>query len=141
MANYEYIESYVHASRIGVLVHFSCDDSLALKTGEFEILARNLAMHIAANNPESIDPSSLNPATRNQELSHYHQALEKLDEAERTKKIAEANRRINKHFCLTEQGFIKNPDKTVGKLLEEVSSKLRSQIRILRFARWEVNET
>lgn len=141
MANYEYIESYVHASRIGVLVHFSCNDAFALKTAEFRKLAKDLAMHIAASRPAAVDVSDLDPAIRNEELSRCQDALENLGEAERLEKIAELNKSINERFCLTEQAFIKEPDKTVGELLEEVSSQLRSDLRLLRFIRWEIDET
>lgn len=137
---HEYIESYVHANKIGVLVHLSCNDSFSLRTTEFTNLARDLAMHIAASKPIAITPSGLDPAIRNGELAHYQEAMKNLEEEERIAKMEEVNRRINEQFCLFEQPFVKNPDIKVGHLIDSVSEELRDHVKLLRFVRWAENE-
>lgn len=59
-----YIETYNHQNRIGVLIEFRCDDGWALMTREFKVFARDLALHIAANNDSDL-PRTSQPFVKN----------------------------------------------------------------------------
>jgi len=121
------IKSYVHGKRIGVLV--------AIEGGPSE-LARDLAMHIAATNPISVDEADIPSDLLNKEREIQ------LAQAEGSGKPPEivqkmVNGRLKKfinEITLTGQGFVKDPDRTVGQLLEEHDAK------VLGFIRYEVGE-
>ena len=141
MGAYSYIESYVHGNRIGVLVHFTHSESLTAKIPEFIAFARDLAMHIAALSPQCINPPDIPAELRDRELAYLAPKLDSLDAAEKLNRIEKTNRRIDSDFCLMEQPFLKNPDLTVSQLLSDTCTLLNDRIEIVRFVRWESNET
>src|SRR5258708_5625744 len=53
------IESYVHSGRIGVLVEINCETDFVARTEEFKQFARDIAMHVAAANPEYLNPEAV----------------------------------------------------------------------------------
>ena len=135
----EYIDAYIHNSKIGVLVHFSCEDDYSVRTKEFKDMARDIAMHIAATKPLVVEPSDLDPSIRNKELSFYEKSLEGISEEEKLNRFEEANRQINSQFCLLCQPFIKEPEITAGEVIERVSKELKDKVALKRFIRWAVS--
>lgn len=122
------VGSYVHSNnRIGVLV--------ALKGGDVEV-ARDVAMHVAAVNPQVAKPDDMPAEMIEKEREIYTaQAQESGKPAEIIEKMIEG--RIRKFLAensLTEQAFVKDPDTTVGKLLKGAGAD------ILGFVRLEVGE-
>lgn len=122
------IGSYVHSnSRIGVLV--------VLTAGDVS-LASDVAMHIAAVNPQFVSPEQVSAEVIEKE-SDIIKA--QPDMAGKPAEIVEKmiGGRINKYLkeiSLTEQPFVKNPDLTVGKLVKEAGAE------IVEFVRFEVGE-
>jgi len=135
----EHIEAYVHNSKIGVLVHFECNDEYSMRTEEFKDLARGIAMHIAASKPVVVSPSDLDPKIRNEELSIIESSLEGLGEKERLHRVEEANRRINEQFCLLIQPYVKDPTISAGDKLYAVARELGDNVVVKRFVRWGVS--
>lgn len=129
------VASYMHmGGKIAVLVAISApksDDKLA-------DVARNVAMHVAAANPASLDRDSIDPALVARETSVYKErALESGKPANIVDKIVEGQ--INKFYeekCLTEQAFIMDTDQTVG----DVVAKAVEGAKISAFARFELGE-
>lgn len=129
------VASYMHmGGKIAVLVAVSAptsDDKLA-------DVARNVAMHVAAANPASLDRSSIDPALVERETSVYKErALQSGKPENIVEKIVEGQ--INKFFeevCLTEQAFIMDTDQKVG----EVVAKAVPGAKISAFARFELGE-
>ncbi len=116
------VGAYTHGNRIGVLVELS--------TGTTE-LARDIAMHIAAMQPQYIHPEEV-PAeavarekaifvARAQESGKPDNIIEKMIDGQVKKYLAE--------ICLVGQPFVKDPDKTVGKLLSEAKAEIKSMAR------------
>ncbi|MCI9413494.1 MAG: elongation factor Ts [Clostridia bacterium] len=122
------VESYIHGDgKIGVLVE--------LENGNTD-LAKDICMQIAAARPEYLDREAV-PADR---VAHEMEIL-KAQAVNEGKPEAVAEKivqgRINKFYgeiCLVEQEFVKDPDQTVGKLVEAKGAK------IVRFARFEKGE-
>ena len=114
-----YIESYVHLNKIGVLVEFDIPDLITLGSEEFQQLARDIAMHIAAANPTGIDANSM-----------FNVIPVQFREGQ-TGISAEA---------LLEQAWIKDPGIRIGDLIDRVSRDLRAAIRVTRFARYSVDD-
>ncbi|MEM7053400.1 MAG: hypothetical protein AAF446_02515, partial [Pseudomonadota bacterium] len=126
------IESYNHHGRIGVMVQFRCNDDFALKTTELQEVTKGIAVHIAAASPTVVDPSELSPKIRNDELADNVASAKELHAEARLKAISEANQRINEQHCLLSQRYVKDPERTVGELLEELSSTLGVNLTVVR---------
>ncbi len=137
------VDSYIHlGGRIGVLVEVNCETDFVAKTDEFKGLVKDIAMHIAASKPEYVAREEVPAATIEHEKQIYRQQM--LNEGKPEKivdKIVEG--KIDKYFeevCLLEQPFVKNPDITVGQLLNETISQIGENIVVRRFARFERGE-
>ena len=120
---------YLHGNRIGVLV--------TLKGGDQE-LARDIAMHVAASNPQFLDPSQVSDEMIAKEKEIF-MALNADKIAGKPENIVEnmVKGRINKFLAegsLVEQPFVKDPEVTVGKLAANAGAE------ILSFVRYEVGE-
>ena len=129
------VASYMHmGGKIAVLVAITAPKS----EDKLSEVARNVAMHVAAANPASLDRDSIDPALVARETAVYKErALESGKPANIVDKIVEGQ--INKFYeekCLTEQAFIMDTDQTVG----EVVAKSVEGAKISAFARFELGE-
>jgi elongation factor Ts len=132
------IESYVHSGRIGVLVEINCETDFVAMTPEFKEFARDVAMHIAAANPEYLNSESVPEAIREQESALYRREAEGKP-SEVVEKIVQG--KLDKFYagvCLVNQPFVKDPDVTIGKLTTQLIAKLGENIVIRRFERLEL---
>jgi len=121
------VGTYVHGGRIGVIV--------GLEGGD-EALARDLAMHVAASNPQYVAPADVPAEQVDKEREILSaQAAQEGKPAEIVAKMVEG--RIRKYLaeiCLVGQPFVKDPDRTVEKLLSAAGAKVTG------FVRFEVGE-
>lgn len=137
------VESYIHAGgRIGVLVEVNCETDFVAKTDQFREFARDIAMQIAAANPKFVRREEV-PADEIEKEKEIlkNQALNEGKPEKIVEKMVEG--RISKYYeeyCLLEQNFIKDPDKTINELLNEKISKIGENITIRRFVRYELGE-
>lgn len=105
------IEAYIHhTGKVGSLVELNCETDFVARTNEFKELAHNLAMQIAATAPQYIASEEMAPETQ-------------LDP---------------QNVCLLEQPFIKEPTRTVKEVITETIAKVGENIKIKRFARFEL---
>ncbi|MGF7048774.1 elongation factor Ts [Paenibacillus sp. DS2015] len=137
------VESYIHAGgKIGVLVEINCETDFVGKTDQFKEFARDIAMHIAATNPLYVRREEVpSDAIEKEKEILKAQALNEGKPEKIVEKMVEG--RISKYyeeFCLMEQSFIKDPDKTISTLLKEKISTIGENITIRRFARFELGE-
>lgn len=137
------IEAYIHGGgRIGVLVEINCETDFVAKNEDFRGLARDIAMQIAASKPEYVRREEVSPEKIEKEKEILKaQALNEGKPEKIVEKMVEG--RIEKYFkevCLLEQPFIKDPDKTVQHVINEVVSKIGEKIDVRRFSRYEVGE-
>jgi elongation factor Ts len=121
------IGAYVHGTRIGTLV--------ALKGGD-DVLARELAMHVAAVNPQYVKPSDVpaNVVAKEREILVAQAATEGKPPAIVDKMVEGRLRKYLAEICLTGQPFVKDPDTTVEKLLANAKAEVTG------FLRYEVGE-
>lgn len=134
------IEAYVHGGRIGVLVELNCETDFVARTEDFKALAKDLAMHIAAANPEYVNPEDV-PA----DVVERERAIYANDTAGKPDDIAEKmiSGRLEKFYeqvCLVRQPFIKEPDKSVDQLVKEVIAKTGENIVVRQFQRVELGQ-
>jgi elongation factor Ts len=137
------IDYYIHlGGKIGVLVECAVTQAATANSSEFTTLVKDLAMQIAAAKPEYIRREEVPDAVLEQEKAIYKaQAINEGKPETIAEKIMVG--RLDKFFkeiCLMEQLFIKDTDKTVAKLLQEINAKFGEDIRIIRFARFEKGE-
>ncbi|WP_127580670.1 translation elongation factor Ts [Paenibacillus koleovorans] len=137
------VESYIHAGgRIGVLVEVNCETDFVAKTDSFREFVRDIAMQIAATNPRFVRREEVSQEELDKEREILRaQALNEGKPEKIVEKMVEG--RLGKYyeeFCLMEQGFIKDPDKTVSTLLKEKVATIGENITIRRFVRYELGE-
>tara|TARA_Y100001970_G_scaffold265733_1_gene353648 strand:- start:315 stop:908 length:594 start_codon:yes stop_codon:yes gene_type:complete len=135
--------SYIHhGGKLGVLLELNCETDFVAKTEGFKDLAHNLAMQIAATNPNSISRDDLDPSILNREKDIFiDQAKESGKPDDIVEKMVEG--RIEKFYaesCLIEQQYIKDSERKVSDLLTEAVSTLGENIVINRFVRYAIGE-
>jgi elongation factor Ts len=135
------IAPYVHGNgRIGVLVQLACETDFVARSGEFQELARELAMQVAAMSPVAVRPEDLpeemvaaeREVQRQQVADKPANIQERIIEGKMAKFYAEA--------CLLKQAYIRDETgaKTVEELIKERIAKLGENIEVKRFVRMEV---
>jgi elongation factor Ts len=138
------IGSYTHNSveeglgKIGVLVALES----AAKADDLKRFGRMLAMHVAASNPQAIDPAGLDPEVVRREkevLADKYKAQGKP--ANVIDKIVESGlKTFYKEVCLLDQPFIHEPDKSVSQAVKEAEGKVGGPIKVTGFVRYALGE-
>jgi len=138
------IGAYVHNSvgeglgKIGVLVALESTG----KADELTSLGRMVAMHVAAANPQSVDPSGLDPAVVEREKSVLADKFKAQGKpANVIDKIVESGlKTFYKEVCLLEQPFVHDPGKSVAQALKEAEGKVGAPIKVTGFVRYALGE-
>jgi elongation factor Ts len=134
------IETYVHSGRIGVVVEINCETEFVARTDDFKAFAHEVAMHIAAASPEYVRPDDVPAAVVAKEREIYAAEMEGQNKpAEIIEKILDG--KLAKYYesvCLTNQPFIKDPEKSVQNLTTDLITKDGENVVIRRFTRMEL---
>ena len=136
------VASYIHGGRIGVLVEVNSETDFVAKNEDFQEFARNVAMHVAALNPKYLKRDEV-PA---EEVEHEKNILREqaLNEGKPEhiveKMIAGRMEKFYEEICLMDQKYIKDGDKTIQDLQNDIAAKIGENINIRRFVRFEVGE-
>ncbi len=137
------VASYIHmGGKIGVMVEVNCETDFVAKTDDFQTMARDIAMHVAASNPLYVRPDEIAEDALEREKEIYRSQLREEKKPEKIwDKIIEG--KLKKYYedvCLVEQKFVKNQDITVGTLISNMIAKTGENIIIRRFARFQLGE-
>jgi len=137
------IESYIHhGSQVGVLLELNSQTDFVARTEDFEILAHNLALHIAFAAPRYLTREDVPEDVIEAERDIYRRrALEEGKPEHIIDRIVEG--RLDKFFeltCLMEQPFVKNEDKSIADLINESIAAFGENVVLRRFERYEVGE-
>lgn len=137
------IHSYIHTGgKIGALVELNCETDFVARTDEFQQLAKDIAMHVAATNPDFISRKEVPADLVEKEKEIYREQVAQSGKPEKVlDKIVKG--RLEKYYqevCLLEQAFIKNPDTSVGQLVQETAAKVGENIQVRRFARFQLGQ-
>lgn len=137
------VSAYIHpGGKIGVLLEVNCETDFVARTEEFQALAKDVAMQIAAASPRFVRREDVPAAVVESERAIYReQALAGGKPAAVVDKIVDG--KMEKFFadtCLLEQPFIKDPDKTIGRLITESVARLGENVVVRRFARFQLGE-
>jgi elongation factor Ts len=137
------IGSYIHpGSQLGVLVEVNCESDFVARTDDFQGLVKDLAMQIAAADPQFIRREDVTPSALEKERDIQRgRAAQEGKPEKMIDKIVEG--RMNKFYeevCLYEQPFIRENSTTVGDLIKSVIAKVGENISVSRFVRFKVGE-
>ena len=108
------IDVYVHGGRIGAMVEINCESDFVARTDDFKALAHNIAMQIAASEPQYVCADDIPENLR-----------------------AETN---PVETCLLSQPFIRDPQRSIQDVITEVIAKTGENIKVRRFARFELGK-
>lgn len=133
------IVSYVHHNgKIGVLVQLNCETDFVARNEKFIELGKSIAMHIAATNPLFVKSEDVSPELIEKEREVQRAALiEEGKPADKVDKILEGKmKKFASDICLMDQGFVKEPEKTVGDIIKASIATLGENIAVGRFVRY-----
>ena len=136
------IGSYIHDGRIGVLLEVNTETDFVGRGEAFSQLVKNLAMHIAASNPQHVDESSIpgDQVAKQKEIFLAQMAESGKPQAMWEKIVDGKIAKWKKEICLLDQPYVKDPDKTVRDYVTEVASHVKENVSIRRFVRFELGE-
>ncbi len=138
------VGTYVHAgSQIGVLLEVKTDSDAVTQKDEFKTLVRDIAMQVAAANPQYLNKETVPAGVLHKEREiQRERALAEGKPEKMVDRIAEG--RISKFYeelCLLEQPFIRENSISVGELIRTAATKLGDNLSIARFVRFKVGDT
>ena len=137
------VGSYIHmGGKVGVLVEVNCETDFVARTPDFQTLAKEIAMHIAAANPRFLSREQVTPEVLEKEKEIYRAQVQSLGKpAAVVEKIVEGKlAKFYEEFCLLDQRFIKDDKVSVGELVASHVSKVGENVGLRRFARFKVGE-
>jgi elongation factor Ts len=138
------IASYIHpGAQLGVLIEVNCESDFVARTDDFQELVHDLAMQIAAADPQFLRKEDVTEAALAKERDIQRaRALAEGKPEKMVEKITEG--RMNKYYeevCLYEQPFIKETTTSIGELIKAKIAKLGENITVSRFERFKVGDT
>jgi elongation factor Ts len=137
------IASYIHpGSQLGVLVEVNCESDFVARTDEFQGLVHDLAMQIAAADPQFIRREDVTPALleRERRIERERTLAEKKPEKVVEKIVEGRLAKFYEAVCLYDQPFIKEPTLTVQQLIATKIAKIGENISVSRFVRFKLGE-
>jgi len=135
------VATYIHMQgRVGVLAEVNCGKDATLSNGDFETLLKDLTMHIAAAQPDCVDRDGVSSDKIEGEKDIFREQM-KDKPADIIERIIEGKMsKFYSQHCLLEQAFIKDGDKTIQDLLDEVGKAAGDTITVARFDRYALGE-
>jgi elongation factor Ts len=137
------IGSYIHmGGKIGVLVEVNCESDFVARTEDFQNLAREIAMHIAAASPQYVRREEIPADILEREKSIYRAQMEGQNKPPQViEKIVEG--KLGSYYeqvCLLDQPSIRDPKVTIGQAVQAAIARLGENISIARFVRFKLGE-
>jgi elongation factor Ts len=137
------VSAYIHpGNTLGVLVEIDCETDFVAQTQELKQFAQDVCMHIAALNPLYLAPEDVDPKLLEHEKTIFKDQLKASGKPEAfLDKIVEGKiTKLYRDICLLNQSFVKNDQKSVDEVLKELIAKTGENIKISKFARFEVGK-
>jgi elongation factor Ts len=136
------VGSYVHSGKIGVLVEVNSESDFVARNEEFIAFVKDVAMHIAAANPQYVRREEVPAEVLEKEKEIQRQQLrdQKKPEAIMEKIISGKLEKFYETICLMDQPWVKDDKKKIHELLTEKIAKIGENLSIRRFVRYQVGE-
>ena len=137
------VGSYIHfTGKIGVMVEVNCETDFVARTDDFKTLVKHVAEHVAAAAPIAIDKDQVPPDKVEQERRIFIEQVKQSGKPENMiEKIVEGKiQAYYRDVCLLHQAWVRDPKKTVGDLVKELSAKTGENVQVRRFVRYQLGE-
>lgn len=136
------IGSYIHGGRIGVMVEVNCETDFVSKNPDFKTFVHDVAMHIAAADPKFVREEEMDQEFRNKEAEIAAAQLREQGKPEQMiEKIVQGKlAKLAKDVCLMNQPWVKDTDKTISDLVNDLTLKIGEKISIRRFVKFNLGE-
>jgi len=137
------IGSYVHHNgKIAVLVELNCETDFVARTEDFLQLGKWIAEHVAAAAPVAVDKDQVPPEKVESERRIFMEQVKADGKPEHMiEKIVEGKiQAFYKDVALMHQAWVREPKKTIGDLVKEISAKTGENIQVRRFVRFQLGE-
>lgn len=135
------IGSYVHSGKIGVLCRVESDKDVNGNEA-FKDLVKDLCMQIAAADPKFLNASEIDETYKAKEAEIYAAQLKEQGKPEAMiPNIVKGKlNKLASEVCLYEQSFVKDPDTTIGKLIETVGKTTGANLKVTKFTKFNLGE-
>jgi len=137
------VVSYIHGGgRIGVLVEINCETDFVARNEDFQAFTREVSLQIAAMSPQFVrkDEVPADVISREREVLLAKAKESGKPEPVMQKMVDGQISKWMKEICLLDQAWVKNPDKTIDQVQQELIAKIGENIKIRRFVRFELGE-
>jgi len=137
------VGAYIHAgAQLGVLIELNCESDFVARTDDFQELVRDLAMHVAAADPQFVRKEDVTPAAieKEKEIQKARAMAEGKPEKIAEKMVEGRMAKFYEEICLYEQPFVKENTISVDQLIKTKIAKLGENISVSRFARFKVGD-
>ena len=137
------IGTYIHAgAQLGVLVEVNCESDFVARTDDFQELVRDIAMHVAAADPQFVRREDVTAAVldKEKEIQKARAVNEGKPEKVAEKIVEGRMAKFYEEVCLLEQPFVKEATTTIEQLVKSKIAKLGENIAVARFARFKVGD-
>jgi elongation factor Ts len=137
------VVSYIHGGgRIGVLVEVNCETDFVARNVDFQTFTRDVALQIAAMNPQFVRKEEVSQDVVDKERAVL---LAKAKESGKPEPVVQkmVDGQISKwmkEICLMDQAWVKDADKTIDQVQQELIAKIGENIKVRRFVRFELGE-
>ena len=136
--------SYIHpGSKLGVLLELNCETDFVANTEDFKQLGKDIAMHIAAANPLSVNVEDISDDVINKEKEIYLEQAKQQNKPDNIlEKMVEGRvKKFYKENVLLNQEFVKDSNKTINDIVTDTIAKLGENIKISRFMRFQLSDS
>jgi len=137
------VHAYIHGTgRIGVLVEVNCETDFVARGEAFQAFVREIAMQIAAMNPQFVSPDEIPADLVEKERSIRTEQAKQSGKPDNivAKMVDGGIAKWQKEICLLDQPWVKDDKKTIKDLVQELVSKIGENCKIRRFVRFELGE-
>lgn len=135
------VSSYIHATgNVGTMVELLCETDFVANNEEFKKLARDIAMHATATNPQFLKTEDIDEHATELAKEMFAKEVEGKPEAMKQKILEGKLASYWSERVLQDQAFIKNPEVTIKNLIQSAVQKFGENIEISRFVRYSVSE-
>ncbi len=135
------VHAYIHpGAKIGVMVEIDCETDFVARTDDMKQFAQDLGLHITAYKPLYLAPEDVDEKFIEHEKSIMKDQLKDSGKPDKIlDQIIEGKiKKLYSEICLLKQPFVKNDQLTVEQKVQELVGKLGENIKIKRFARYEI---
>jgi len=137
------VASYIHLQgKVGVLVEVNCETDFVARTDDFKTLVKYIAEHIAAAAPVAVDKDQVPQEKVDSERRIFVEQVKAEGKPDHMiEKIVEGKiQAYYRDVALLHQAWVREPKKTIGDLVKEVSAKTGENVQVRRFVRYQLGE-